>query len=352
MDNRSISKRIHSRALKENELANEPSKAKKKIKITEEETDSQSSQSSILSSLSLESSASASQSSTTTSKLWSNWNTFVKLFISSSYEDLDVNEYSLEFLGIITLGNNIGNRQTRSKYPKDLVASANELIKLEQQDVFSKYESSLYESLFSALKTSADSCHKLLLKKSLAIEATNDLSLSFCHKFFLTYVKQIFVKRGLERVARSESAYSFRVVWNFMDIVADSLPCSEFLPGETRLQAITDNGTNLVSEAMQAACSRLGIKKVQTSVEHPQSDGLVERMNRTMKTALSIYCEGHPHLWDQYLPFITFSINTSKQKSTGYSPFEAMFGRKARLPAIDVFIINAPKTYSTEAWLA
>lgn len=96
MDNRSISKRIYSRALKENELANEPSKAKKKIKITEEETDSQSSQSSILSSLSLESSASdsrSSQSSTTTSKLWPNWNTFVKLFISSSYEDLDVNEY-------------------------------------------------------------------------------------------------------------------------------------------------------------------------------------------------------------------------------------------------------------------
>lgn len=58
---------------------------------------------------------------------------------------------SLEFPGIITLGNNIGNRQTRSKYPKDLVASANELIKLEQQDVFSKYESSLYEPLFSAV---------------------------------------------------------------------------------------------------------------------------------------------------------------------------------------------------------
>ncbi|KAI9487695.1 MAG: hypothetical protein EXX96DRAFT_475105 [Benjaminiella poitrasii] len=53
-------------------------------------------------------------------------------------------------------------------------------------------------------------------------------------------VKQIFVKRGLERISRSESAYSFRVVWNFMDIVADSLPSSEFLPGEARLQAITN----------------------------------------------------------------------------------------------------------------
>lgn len=87
---------------------------------------------------------------------------------------------------------------------------------------------------------SVDNCHKLLLKKSLAVEATNDPSLSFCYKFFLTFVKQIFVKRGLERISRSESAYSFRVVWSFMDIVADCLPSSEFLPGEARLQAITN----------------------------------------------------------------------------------------------------------------
>ncbi|CAO3649075.1 unnamed protein product [Mucor hiemalis] len=220
-----------------------PTKAKKKIKITEQETDSQSSLSSILSSSSLKSSASdlrSSQPSTTITKLWLNWNTFVDLFLSSPYEDLDVNEFSLEFLGIITLGNNIGNRQTRLKYLKDLVISAKKLLKLEKQDVFSKYESPLYESFFSALKMSADNCHKLLLKKSLAVEATNDPSLSFCYKFFLTFIKQIFVKRGLERISRSESVYSFRVVWNFMDIVADSLPSSELLPGEARLQAITN----------------------------------------------------------------------------------------------------------------
>lgn len=96
MDNRAISKRVYSRALKENELADEPLEANKKIKITEQETDSKSSQSSILSCSSLKSSASdlrSSQSSTTITKLWSNWNTFVDLFLSSSYDDLDVNEF-------------------------------------------------------------------------------------------------------------------------------------------------------------------------------------------------------------------------------------------------------------------
>ncbi|KAG1060573.1 hypothetical protein G6F65_015066 [Rhizopus arrhizus] len=46
---------------------------------------------------------------------------------------------------------------------------------------------------------------------------------------------------------------------------------------------ITDNGTNFISEAMKLVCQRLGINKVESSVEHPQTDGLVERMNRTVK---------------------------------------------------------------------
>ena len=51
---------------------------------------------------------------------------------------------------------------------------------------------------------------------------------------------------------------------------------------------ITDNGSNFVSEAMQMVCQRLGIKRSLTSVEHPQTDGLVERLNRTLKTSLAI----------------------------------------------------------------
>lgn len=135
------------------------------------------------------------------------------------------------------------------------------------------------------------------------------------------------------------------------DSVANVLLYQIVLIHGTPVRFITDNGTNLISEAMQVICTRLGIKKVQTSVEHPESDGLVERMNRTMKTALSIYCQNTPDLWDRYLPFVTFSINTSKQKSTGFSPFEAMYGRKARLPTLQEFQLTSPKTYSSESWI-
>lgn len=115
---------------------------------------------------------------------------------------------------------------------------------------------------------------------------------------------------------------------------------------------LTDNGKNFIAEAIMVICNRLGIRKVNTSVEHPQSDGLVERMNRTIKKALSIYCEKDPANWDAYLPFVTFAINTSKQDSTGYSPYEAMYGRQAKLPSLQEITTFRLQSHTAKTWMA
>lgn len=134
--------------------------------------------------------------------------------------------------------------------------------------------------------------------------------------------------------------------------VADVLIYSVILIFGKPATWITDNGKNFISEAMKTVCERLGINKVETSVEHPQSDGLIERMNRTIKTALSLYCENQPAAWDNYLPFITFSINTSVQKSTGFTPFQAMFGRQAILPSLSDLPNISQRGYQAEEWIA
>ncbi|KAG1020489.1 hypothetical protein G6F43_014312 [Rhizopus delemar] len=103
---------------------------------------------------------------------------------------------------------------------------------------------------------------------------------------------------------------------------------------------------------MNQVCARLGIRRSLTSVEHPQTDGLVERLNRTIKTSLAICTEGNPFEWDDQLPFVTFAYNTAKQSSTGFSPFEVLFGRKARLPILPDLELEKQKTYETEAWSA
>src|SRR5690242_14550059 len=67
---------------------------------------------------------------------------------------------------------------------------------------------------------------------------------------------------------------------------------------------------------------------------HPQTDGQVERLNRTVEEALRAYVNHRQDDWDELLTPIEFAINNSKQKSTGYSPFELTYGQSPLTPSI------------------
>ncbi len=49
-------------------------------------------------------------------------------------------------------------------------------------------------------------------------------------------------------------------------------------------EILTDQGTAFMSRTIRELYELLGIKSIRTSVYHPQTDGLVERFNRTLKT--------------------------------------------------------------------
>jgi len=97
----------------------------------------------------------------------------------------------------------------------------------------------------------------------------------------------------------------------------------------------TDQGKNFDSMLIKEVCRLLGIDKTRTTAYHPQSDGLVERLNRTILGMLSTVLEEDFRDWDLRLPLIMLAYRTSVQETTGASPFSLMFGREARLP-IDV----------------
>lgn len=48
-------------------------------------------------------------------------------------------------------------------------------------------------------------------------------------------------------------------------------------------EILTDQGTPFVSKLMKQVCKLLDIRHIKTSVYHPQTDGLVERYNGTLK---------------------------------------------------------------------
>jgi transposase-like protein len=50
---------------------------------------------------------------------------------------------------------------------------------------------------------------------------------------------------------------------------------------------LTDQGRNFEADLMKQVFGLLGVRKLRTSPYHPQTDGQVERMNRTLKGILT-----------------------------------------------------------------
>ena len=111
-------------------------------------------------------------------------------------------------------------------------------------------------------------------------------------------------------------------------------------------QLHSDQGRNFESAVITEVCRLLGIVKTRTTPYHPQSDGLVERLNRTLLSMLATAALERPFEWEDHLRHLCMAYNSSVQATTGYTPFYLMFGRQARMP-IDVVYGPAPLQPST-----
>ena len=79
----------------------------------------------------------------------------------------------------------------------------------------------------------------------------------------------------------------------------------------------------------------LQVKPIRTSPYHLQTDGLVERFNRTLKAMLRKTATEDGKDWDRLIPYLLFACREIPQASTGFSPFELLYGRQVRGPPSD-----------------
>ena len=95
----------------------------------------------------------------------------------------------------------------------------------------------------------------------------------------------------------------------------------------------TDQGRTFEAEVFQEVLRILGVHKTRTTPLHPQSDGLVERFNRTLKTMLAKVTDEHQHDWDDHLAWALLAYRITTHRATGLSPAEMNFGRTLTVPA-------------------
>ena len=65
-----------------------------------------------------------------------------------------------------------------------------------------------------------------------------------------------------------------------------------------------------------------GMNVIRTSTYHPQTNGQVDRYNRTVLAMLRCYVGEHQDDWDHYAPMLTYAYNNSVHRATGTTPFQ------------------------------
>ena len=116
------------------------------------------------------------------------------------------------------------------------------------------------------------------------------------------------------------------------DTMADVLVNKIILRFGMPLVIHSDQGREFENGLMKSLCSLLGCVKTRTAPYHPESNGMVERFNRTCLMMLSMFVNDRRDNWHELLTFVMHAYRTSVHDSTGYSPFRLMMGEECSLP--------------------
>ena len=92
----------------------------------------------------------------------------------------------------------------------------------------------------------------------------------------------------------------------------------------------SDRGPQFTSQLWSSLAQLLGTQLHHTTAYHPQSNGLVERFHRHLKSALRARLSG-PN-WTQELPWVLLGLRTAPKEDLGCSSAELVYGAPLTVP--------------------
>ena len=99
--------------------------------------------------------------------------------------------------------------------------------------------------------------------------------------------------------------------------------------------AQSDNGKQFVAEVTDHFMRAAQLTQVHSTANHPATQGLVERQNRTFLTLLKVFCSRQMN--DEHLDEVVGAYNSTRHASTGFSPHMLMTGKEKSIPLSYVY---------------
>ena len=113
----------------------------------------------------------------------------------------------------------------------------------------------------------------------------------------------------------------------------------------------SDNGKAFVGDLTKELMKRSHIAQAHSTTYHPQTNGLVERQNRTLVNMLRVYCSRYMTDWDKYLPQVVGAYKSTQHSTTGISPFMMLTGRERAMPLTFFYPEYEGKRTSPQAYV-
>jgi Integrase core domain len=117
------------------------------------------------------------------------------------------------------------------------------------------------------------------------------------------------------------------------ETVADAIFKEWFCKFRIPAQIHTDGGKEFVNKLTVEMMELMNVSHTRMSPAHPQCNSQVEVFNKTVKKYLASFVDNTALNWETYLPALALSYNTSYHSTIATTPFELLFGEKARLPS-------------------
>ena len=109
----------------------------------------------------------------------------------------------------------------------------------------------------------------------------------------------------------------------------------------------SDQRSNFESKLFEQLMQLLEMDKTRTTLFHPQSNAVIERMNKTLQNMLAKCVNEEQSNWSQQLPYVMMAYRSSVHESMGYTPQFLVFGQELSLP-LDCMYLNPQENETTD----